>query len=136
MVPADERALRYLQGASLPEPSRERLLQLVRRAQAIADGAGAELSAEFGREHVGLIVACNQFLRLDKAGELAGRVELFLDPPAKQALAAAGFTLHEHPNYLLRTFGWVVVDPLQGDLAALEQAVAEAFRKAQAAKKR
>ncbi len=135
MVPADERAERYLSGAELPEDRKARLVALVHRAQAAAATAGAELQAEFGREHVGLIVGCNQFLRLDKAGDLAGKAELFLDDAGKTALRSAGFTLHEHPSYLFRMFGWVVVDPLEGSLDALAAAVDAAFQKARAAKK-
>lgn len=132
----DDRPLKLLERTPVPPEHKERLFALVRRAQAAADAAGAELQAEFGREHVGLIVGCNQFVRLDREGPLVGKVEFLLDEAGKDALRQAGFTLGEHPSYLFRMFGWVVVDPLQGDFAALERAVDAAFRKAQAAAKR
>ena len=132
----DDRPLRVLERTPVPEAHRERLYSLVRKAQAEAAMAGDELQAEFGREHVALIVGCNQFVRLWKGGSQPGAVELLLDPADKDALASSGYFLGVPEGQIFRLFGWVRVDPMAGRPAALEQAVSQAFRKAKAAKKR
>lgn len=132
----DDRPLRVLERTPVPEPHRQRLFDLVRKAQAEAATAGEELQAEFGKEHVALIVGCNQFIRLWKGGEQPGCVELLLDPPHKDELAAGGYFLGVPEGQIFRLFGWVRVDPMLGNPTALEQAITHAFQKARAAKKR
>lgn len=129
---ADERALRLLEHAALPEARKALLIALVRGAQSLADDAGEDLQAEFGREHIGLIAGHNQFLRIMRAGADPGAVEISLDDAAKKALAAAGFALREPDGLVFRMFGWVRVDPEQGPQGALEAAIAAAFAKARA----
>ncbi len=113
-----------------------RLFALVRRAQAAATASGAELQAEFGAQHVGLIVGCNQFTRLFRGGEQPGVVELLVDAPTKALLQTAGFTLREPEGAVFKLFGWVRVDPMQGEPAALDAAVDSAFARAKAAEKK
>lgn len=132
----DDRPIRILERTPVPEEHRQRLFSVVRRAQAAAAGAGADLQAEFGRDHVGLIVACNQFTRLFRGGESPGAIELLVDEPTKVLLRDAGFRLEQPDGAVFRLFGWVRLNPMQGDLVALEGAVDAAFSKAQAAKKR
>ena len=132
----DDRPLRVLERTPVPEPHKERLFALVRKAQAEAASAGDELQAEFGREHVALIVGCNQFARFWKGGTQPGCVELLLDPAHKDELAAGGYFLGVPEGQIFRLFGWVRVDPMSGNPKALEQAVTRAFAKAKAAKKR
>lgn len=132
----DDRPLRVLERAPVPEAHKERLFALVRAAQGEAAATGDELQAEFGKEHVALIVGCNQFVRLWKGGAQPGAVELLLDQPQKDALAAKGFQLAPPDGQVFRLFGWVRVDPMAGDANALQDAVAQAFRKAKAGKKR
>lgn len=132
----DDRPLRVLERTPVPEAHKQRLFALVQRAQADAAAAGDELQAEFGKEHVALIVGCNQFIRLWKGGPRPGAVELLLNPDDKAALAAAGYTLGDPEGQVFRLFGWVRLDPMQGDAAPLDAAVDKAFAKAKAAKKR
>lgn len=134
----DDRPLRLLDRTPVPEAHRERLLRLVRHAQALAAAAGGEgLQAEFGPEHVALIAAHNQFLRLFRGGAEPGVVEMLLPDDGMAALKAAGFTLREPGGQVFKLFGWVRVDPMQGDAAALDAAVGAAFQRAMApAKKR
>ncbi len=129
-TPADDRALRLLERADVDDAHKQRLLALVRRAQAAAAEAGEDLQAEFGREHVALIVGCNQFVRVFRAGDAAGRIELLLPEAAKTQLAEAGFTLSDPLGAVFKMFGWVSVDPREGDLDRLEQAVDAAWQKA------
>ncbi len=131
-VPADERALRLLERA--PQPQRARLMETVAWAQASAASTGAELQAEFGREHVALIVGCNQFVRLWRGGSQPGAVELLLDAPQKSELGKA-FPLSDPDGAVFKLFGWVRVDPSAGPEPVLHAAVDAAFRKAAAAKK-
>lgn len=131
---SDDRALRFLERTPVAPPHKERLTHLVQEAQAAATHAGAELQAEFGREHVGLIVGCNQFLRVMRAGAQPGAVELFLEPADRVELSRAGFELQAPDGAVFRMFGWVRVDPMQGDAAALDEAVRKAFIKAKGAK--
>lgn len=135
-TPADDRALRLLEHSSVPSARKEALLRLVRRAQSDAADAGDDLQAEFGKDHVALIVGCNQFVRLFRAGPDPGAVELLLDAPAKAGLAAAGYTLQDPDGQVFKLFGWTRVDPTQGKPEALDAAVDQAFAKAKAAKKR
>ena len=132
----DDRPLRVLERTPVPEPHRQRLFDLVRKAQAEAAKAGEELQAEFGKEHVALIVGCNQFIRLWKGGDQPGCVELLLDAPQKDELAAGGYFLGVPEGQIFRLFGWVRIDPMLGNPAVLEAAVGNAFKKARAAKKR
>lgn len=136
MVPADDRALRILERTPVPEAHKERLFALVRSAQEKAAEAGEELQSEFGREHVALIVGCNQFIRLFRGGAEPGVVELLIDAPQKTALQDAGFRLRDPEGAVFKLFGWVRLDPLQGDEAALDSAVAAAFAKATAGAKK
>ncbi len=133
-TPADDRALRLLEHAQIPEPRKAHAVAAVKAAQHAAHEAGAELQAEFGKEHVGLIVGCNQFTRIWRAGPDAGAVELFLDPADKDALAKSGFQLQQPEGAVFRLFGWIRVDPGAGPQQALDTAVAAAFRKAAASK--
>lgn len=135
-VPAsDDRPLRLLERTPVAPEHKERLMGLVRVAQAAAAAAGAELQSEFGAEHVGLIVGCNQFTRLWRAGPEPGAVELRLDAPDKARLEAAGFALRPPEGAVFKLFGWIRLDPMQGDAAALEEAVRAAFVKAKSAAK-
>lgn len=130
-VPAgDDRPLRLLERAPVGEAHKQVLLDLVRTAQACAADAGAELQSEFGKEHVALIVGCNQFVRLFRGGAQPGAVEVLLDAPEKAALAQAGFALGEPEGAVFRLFGWVRVQPTQGPAAALQDAVRAAFGRA------
>ncbi|MCA1819856.1 MAG: hypothetical protein LC620_07400, partial [Halobacteriales archaeon] len=106
------------------------LFALVRLGQAAAAEAGAELQAEFGRDHVALIAGHNQFLRLFRGGTRPGDVELWLDAQAKEALRAAGFTVREPEGAVFRLFGWARVDPMEGPEPALQDAVRAALAKA------
>ena len=133
---SDDRPLRLLERAPVGPEHKERLFHVVREGQAAAQQAAVELQAEFGAEHVALIVGCNQFVRLFRGGPEPGAVELLLPEDGKKALAAAGFTLKEPAGQVFRLFGWVRVDPMQGDPAALDAAVAAAFAKAKAAEKK
>lgn len=136
-VPAgDDRPLKLLERTPVPEGHKQVLLGLVRTAQECAAGAGAELQSEFGKEHVALIVGCNQFVRLFRGGEAPGAVEVLLDAPQKAQLAQAGFALAEPEGAVFRLFGWVRVQPTQGPEAALQDAVRAAFAKAHATKKK
>lgn len=135
----DDRPLRILERAPVPPEHKQRLFHLARHAQALGAAAGDELQAEFGPEHVALIVGHNQFLRLFRGGAEPGAVEMLLPDAAKAALQAAGFTLREPGGQVFRLFGWVRIDPMQGEAAALDAAVSAAFAKAKApapAKKR
>jgi hypothetical protein len=131
----DDRPLKLLERTPVPDGHRRILLGLVRTAQECAAGAGAELQSEFGKEHVALIVGCNQFVRLFRGGEAPGAVEVLLDAPQKAELAGAGFTLGEPEGAVFKLFGWVRVQPTQGPEPALRQAVRAAFAKAQAKKR-
>lgn len=131
----DDRPLRILERTPVPAEHKERLFALVRLAQSEAVAAGADLQAEFGRDHVALIADHNQFVRLFRGGAQPGAVELWLDPPAKEALQGAGFALREAEGAVFRLFGWVRVDPTQGPADALHRALRAAFTKARRAKK-
>ena len=135
-TPADDRALRLLEHAQIPEPRKARALAAVRAAQDVAHDAGAELQAEFGKDHVGLIVGCNQFVRVFRSGPEPGAVELFLNPSDKDALATAGFELRAPEGAVFKLFGWVRIDPSQGPDDALAKAVGAAFTKAKATAKK
>lgn len=128
----DDRPLRILERAPVPAEHKERLFDLVRHAQALGAAAGEELQAEFGPEHVALIVGHNQFLRLFRGGAQPGVVEMLLPDEAKAALQAAGFTLREPGGQVFKLFGWVRIDPMQGAATALDAAVDAAFAKARA----
>jgi hypothetical protein len=131
----DDRAIRLLEHAALPADRKDRLVGLVKLAQEAAAESGAELQAEFGREHVGLIVGCNQFVRLFRAGPEPGAVELLLDDSAKAALREAGVELRPPEGTVFKLFGWVRVDPAAAQAGALEQALRSALAKALAAKR-
>ncbi|MGB0652041.1 MAG: hypothetical protein ACPGQL_02475 [Thermoplasmatota archaeon] len=134
-VPAtDDRPLKLLERADVDDDHRALLLDLVRHAQQVAVAAGAELQSEFGKTHVALIVGCQQFLRIHRAGDALGRVELLLDAPDKEALAAAGFELGEPEGQIFKLFGWTSIDPRQGEGGAAKRAAEAAFRKAQGSK--
>lgn len=136
-VPAgDDRPLKLLERTPVPEGHKRVLFDVVATAQACAAEAGAELQSEFGKEHVALIVGCNQFVRLFRGGAAPGAVELLLDPTQKATLAQAGFALGEPEGAVFKLFGWVRVAPTEGPEPALQDAVRAAFAKAQAAKKR
>jgi hypothetical protein len=132
----DDRPLRILERTPVPEEHKQRLFHLVKTGQDRAAAAGEELQAEFGKDHVALIVGCNQFVRLFRAGPEPGVVELLLPDDAKAKLADAGFTLRPPAGQVFKLFGWVRVDPMQGREADLDAAIGSAFTKAQAAKKR
>ena len=132
----DDRPLRILERTPVPPEHKDRLFHVVREGQARAAAAGAELQAEFGPEHVALIVGCNQFVRLFRGGPEPGAVEFLLPEEGKKALASAGFALRDPAGQVFKLFGWVRVDPMQGPPAALDAAVTAAFEKAKAAKKK
>lgn len=136
MTPAtDDRPIRILERTPVPEAHRQRLFALVRTAQTESARAGADLQAEFGRDHVALIAGHNQFVRLFRGGSGPGDVELWLDEAAKQALRGAGFNLREPEGAVFRLFGWIRLDPMQAPEDALVDAVKAAFHKAMAAKR-
>ena len=126
----DDRALRLLERTPVPQPHKERLFRMVHRCQELAVQAGEELQSEFGPDHVALIVGHNQFIRLFRGGPAPGLVDLWLPEDAKTTMAAAGFALGEPAGQVFKLFGWVRIDPMQGDGAALDAAVAAAFRRA------
>ena len=128
-VPADDRALRLLEHADLPGPTKQSVLALVRKAQDEATKAGRELQAEFGREHVALIVGCNQFLRVWRSGTEPGAVEVLLDPVDRQALQLEVAT-RPPEGKVFQLFGWVRADAEPAALASLERAVEASFRRA------
>jgi hypothetical protein len=132
----DDRPLRILERTPVPEPHKQRLFHLVQTGQAAAAASGDDLQAEFGKDHVALIVGCNQFVRLFRGGAEPGAVELLLPDDGKKALTAAGFTLRDPEGQVFKLFGWVRVDPMQGDEGALDAAVGSAFAKAKAAEKK
>lgn len=130
----DDRPLRILERTPVPDEHKQRLFDLVRAAQDAARDAGTELQSEFGKEHVSLIVGCNQFLRLYRGGDHAGQIELLL--PDWSGLEAAGFQPSDAVGgQIFKMFGWRTVDPMQGDGAALDAAVHAAFGKAAGAGK-
>ena len=136
-VPAgDDRPLKLLERTPVPEEHRKVLFDLVHTAQDAATAAGAELQSEFGKEHVALIVGCNQFVRLFRGGSEPGAVEVLLDAPQRQQLAQAGFTLGEPEGAVFKLFGWVRVKPMQGPKPALQDAVRSAFAKARSSGKK
>jgi hypothetical protein len=136
MTPAtDDRPIRILERTPVPEAHKARLFALVRLGQEEAGRVGADLQAEFGRDHVALIADHNQFIRLFRGGARPGDVELWLDGPAREALAAAGFTLGEPEGAVFKLFGWTRLDPMAGPEPALHEAVKSALAKARSAKK-
>lgn len=136
MTPAaDDRPIRILERTPVAQDHKERLFSLVRLAQEQALDSGADLQAEFGKEHVALIADHNQFIRLYRGGVMPGAVELWLDDAAKTALAAAGFTLREPEGAVFKLFGWIRVDPMQGPEDALRTAVGAAMQKARKGKR-
>lgn len=128
----DDRPIRILERTPVDDEHKERLFALVRRAQASAVDAGKELQAEFGKDAVALIIGCNQFVRLHRGGEVPGRVEVLVGEEQKQALRDAGFDLLEAQGAVFKLFGWTGIDPMQGDVDVLTQAVAAAFSDAAA----
>ncbi len=133
-VPVNETAHKILERADVPEEHKQRLFELVDRAQALAQEAGLvdKLQAEYGREAVALILDCRQFMRLHRGGDAVGRVALLLPDDAKAALESAGFTLHEPEGMVFKLFGWVAVDPMEGTAAALHDALEGAWARARA----
>lgn len=126
----DDRPRKLL--SRLDDGPRAAAMALLDAADGLAADAGKELQPEFGPDHVALIVGCNQFVRFRRAGDDAGHVELWLDDAAKKTLAAAGFTLHDPHGAIFRMFGWVRIDPHEGDPDALRAALGAAFAKAHA----
>lgn len=136
MTPAtDDRPIRILERTPVSQEHKERLFALVRAGQEEGLTAGADLQAEFGRDHVALIADHNQFIRLFRGGTEPGAVELWIDEPAKEALRAAGFTLRDPEGAVFKLFGWTRLDPMQGPEAALRSAVLAALGKARSSKK-
>jgi len=136
-VPAgDDRPLRLLERTPVGPEHLRRLADLVRAAQEAARESGAELQSEFGKEHVALIVACNQFVRLFRGGSQPGAVELLLDPASKESLQRAGYALGDPEGAVFKLFGWVRLDPMQGDSKVLLDAVGKAFAKAKSTGKK
>lgn len=131
----DERALRLLERMQVDAAHAQALRRLVVRAQATAQAAGAELQCEVGKEHVGLIIGCNQFLRLFRDGPGAGMAEILLEPAQRGELAAAGATPTPPEGAVFKLFGWQRFDPSQGDPDRLDALVDAAFTKARDAKK-
>ncbi len=86
-----------------------------------------DLQFEFGKEHVGFIIGCNQFLRIHRGGDCAGKVELRLSPDGKKALEASGANASEPRGAVFKMFGWTQHDPMAADLAAFEAAIDDAF---------
>ncbi len=126
----DDRPIRILERTPVDDAHKERLFALVRKAQALAADAGRDLQAEFGKDAVALIVGCNQFVRLHRGGDVPGRVEVLVGDDVKQRLQDAGFELLEAQGAVFKLFGWTGVEPMAGDLDALEAAVEAAFQKA------
>ena len=80
----------------------------------------------------GAKVGCKHFVGWCRGGSAPGAVEALLDAPQKQDLEQAGFTLGEPEGAVFKLFGWIRVDPMQGDPTALGNAVQQAFAKARA----
>lgn len=129
-TPADDRALRLLEHADMPAPRKTAILETVKAVQEEAAKQGKELQAEFGPQHVALIVGCNQFVRFWRSGPEPGAVELLLDPTSKTKLNEAGFALRDPEGAVFKLFGWVRLDADAGALGALQEATRQAFVKA------
>lgn len=129
-TPADDRVHRLLEHANLPAERKQALVGLLEAAQDEARQSGAELQAEFGKEHVALIVGCNQFLRLWRGGSEPGAAELLLALEDKRALQTAGTALRDPEGAVFKLFGWVRFEAKADD--AQRHAVRVAFRKAKA----
>lgn len=126
----DDRPFKILDRTPVPDEHKERLFELVRQAQDLASHDSRDLQGEFGREAVALIVGCNQFLRLYRGGDHPGRVEVLVGDEVKQRLRDAGFTLHEPAGQVFKLFGWVAIDPMEGDLDQLASAVHSSYQAA------
>lgn len=126
-VSADDRAIKLLERTPVDDAHKERLFALVRRAQEAAAADGRELQAEFGKEAVALIVGCNQFLRVFRAGGEPGAVELRVLDDEKERLRAAGFDLRPPEGQVFRLFGWTRLDPMAADPTVLADAVEAAY---------
>ena len=107
------------------------LESLAEAADAAAAEAGKDLQSEFGKQHVALIIGCNQFVRFYREGPHAGAIELWLDPPAVQELEVAGGAVTDAVGgAVFQMFGWRTVDPQVAPgavLVALEAAAARAI---------
>jgi len=133
-TPADDRAIKLLERTPVPEAHKARLFALVHTAQEVAAQDGAEIQAEFGKEAVALIVGCNQFVRLFRGGTEPGVVEFLLHPADKDSLAQS-YTLGEPDGAIFKMFGWVRVNPMEGEEELLKNAVRKAYEKARISKK-
>jgi hypothetical protein len=106
----DERPLKLLERA--PEEHRDVLIQLAKQAGDLAAAAKQDLQFDFGKDTIGFIVGCNQFLRLHFRGDRAGKVSL---------PKAAGVEGEPADEAVFKMFGWQTV-PSMGNLsAAIEQ---------------
>ncbi len=132
---SDDRPIKLLDRTPVADEHKQRLFALVRRAQNVAADANVELQSEFGKEAVSLICSCNQFVRLYRAGLEPGCVELLVDDDVKAMLQEAGFTLRQPEGMIFKMFGWIRIDPMEGDMDRLEEAVESAFEKANQAGK-
>ncbi len=124
-VPADERAHRILERADVDDDHKSVLQDLVAHAHAKADADGQELQVEFGKTHVALIIGCNQFLRLFRD---TGDVEILLPEQERGMLEEAGYTTRDAEGAVFQMFGWRRINPMQGDVPQLKEAVAAAYQ--------
>ncbi|MGB1585562.1 MAG: hypothetical protein ACPHID_00765 [Thermoplasmatota archaeon] len=101
----DERPLKLLRRTPVDADHVDAMVALAERADALAADAGKDLQSEFGKEHVALIVGCNQFVRFYRDGEHAGRMEVWLSD-------AADFDVHPAVGgTVFQMFGWRTMDP-------------------------
>lgn len=122
----DDRPLKLIRRTPVDGEHVARLEALAEVADAVAANAGKDLQSEFGKQHVALIIGCNQFARFYRDGEHAGRIELWLTPEAVAELEAAGGQVTDAVGgAVFQMFGWRLVDP-----TAMPEAVEAALKAA------
>lgn len=122
----DDRPAKLLQRTPVPQDHRDLLLHLAEQVDEDVAAAGKELQSEFGKEHVALIVGCNQFVRFYRDGNHAGQVEVWLDGDhAKGVEAEWGPALG---GAVFQMFGWRSLNPTTDPQAAMA-AVAAATKR-------
>lgn len=118
----DDRPLKLIRRSKAPQARVAAMEALATSADARVAEAGKDLQSEFGKQHVALIVGCNQFVRFYRDGDHDGHIEVLVpaDHPGEfgPALGGAVFSM----------FGWRSLpadDPKAH--AAVEAAVARAL---------
>lgn len=126
----DDRPLKLIRRTPVDDVHIARLEALAAAADALADAAGKDLQSEFGKQHVALIIGCNQFVRIYRDGDHAGQVELWLEPGAVSDLEAAGGQVGPAVGgAVFQMFGWRTVDPMVAP-AAVDAALESAAKRA------